>query len=105
MKKLLGIFVCMLLFAIIPLTTGTNIDTEGEEGTTYLSGIICFCRPNDPVIRAIWVHYRIVYDGSTESGWLRFLQKIIFPIPAEFVGYLGKHYLLLKFDGIIEFET
>jgi hypothetical protein len=105
MEKLkIFIIVGMLLLITLPVTIGTRIEPEpntGDVGWTFLRGIIT--KPqlknggNDVTFRAICVHYRTHWMGTTQWGVLHGFQKIT--LPNEYLGVMRNHYVFAKFDG------
>jgi hypothetical protein len=107
MKKLTAIMiVCMFILITIPVTVAMRIDLEpepktGDVGWTFLRGIIT--KPqlknggNDVTFRALFVHYRTHWMGTTQWGVLHGFQKIT--LPNDYLGVMRNHYVFAKFDG------
>ncbi len=105
-KQLLGLFICMLMVAMMPMAAGTNVadDTYEEEptqlGSCTLRGFI-----TKPTLvngghyiqfRVLYLHYSSRSLGQTEQGVLRGFQKIT--LPNDFTGYLGNHWCWARFS-------
>ena len=102
-KKIVGIILCTLMLAAIPVAAGTSSDTDTEKtgifGKTYVRGFILGSRTEGIVTSffALLVHYR-TYSlfGETDSGVLVF-QKVSFI--GKFSGHLGRFYVMGTFRG------
>jgi hypothetical protein len=71
-KKMIGLFICMLLVATIPLAAGMTDHTDNTTGTTALKktimfGIVANSKVTGRLItfRAVWIHYRVIGGGQT----------------------------------------
>jgi hypothetical protein len=108
-KKMVAIFMCMLVVALIPVAAGaTTKQTQDPEtsdiGVTYLRGIIT--KPqlvnggNYISFRCIWVHYNTRGIGESQSGFLHLFQKLVVDI--DKIGYIGNHFVLARFQGQLD---
>ena len=110
-KKVIGILVCMMMLAMIPIAAGLNSDmtcTETEpiiettpiEGKkTFIVGIVT--KPHLVLFgqfisfRAVRVRYFIRGEGRTVS--VRNLQKLTFK--NDYRGLVANHFVLAVFNG------
>lgn len=110
-KKMMGLFMCMLMLATIPMVTAveTETTTPPEEettdiGATFIRGLIT--RPRlvnggrHIEFRAIYVHYRTRSIGESQTGTLKLLQKLT--LNNDFTGFVGNHYIFARFDGKLD---
>ncbi len=110
-KKIMGLLMCMLMLATIPMVAAVDIKanqpSEGEPtaiGSTFIRGFIT--RPRlvnggkDIQFRAIYVHYRTRSIGEIQTGTLKLLQKLV--LENDFIGFVGKHYVFAIFDGSLD---
>ena len=103
-RKEVGILVCMMLLAMIPIAAGIDVcpekDTTGPLDRSVVRGIVLFPRPSangkNIVFFAIRLHYTTVNLGETQSGVLR-LQRVV--IPRDVNGFVGKFYIFASFKG------
>lgn len=106
-KKIIGIMVCMMMLAMIPIASGANFCSDaGETGPldkTFIRGIVLFPRPSvngkNLVFFAFRLHYRTTNMFDPEVGVLR-LQRVT--IPRDLQGYVGKFYIFGSFKGSLE---
>jgi len=108
-KKIIGLFLCMLMLAMIPLAAGIDIAPDAEEetlqlGSTFMFGIIT--KPSlrngghSIVFRAVWLKYRTRGIGEIQSGTLRLFQKLT--LPNDFMGFVGNHFVMARFSGALD---
>jgi hypothetical protein len=72
-KKMIGLLICMLFIATIPMAAGMEIsDDDDTTGTTALKKTFMWGMIINPTItsrtitfRAIWVHFRVFGGGYT----------------------------------------
>jgi hypothetical protein len=110
-KKILAIFMCMLLIALIPVAAGTNDQTKPKDpqaadiGYTHIMGLIT--KPklvnngHSLEFRCIWVHYMTHGIGEKMTGNLHMMQKLI--LPNDFTGYIRSHMIMARFSGELHF--
>ena len=104
-KKIVGIILCTLMLATIPLAAAMPHEAENAtENTgifdrTVVQGIILGSRSEGRVTSffAIFVHYK-TYSllGEKDSGVLMF-QKVSFT--GKFTGHLGRFFVMGTFPG------
>lgn len=108
-KKVIGILVCMMMLAMIPIAAGLNsditctdpiIETTPIEGKkTFIVGIVT--KPHLVLFgqfisfRAVRVRYFIRGEGRTVS--VRNLQKLTFK--NDYKGLVANHFVLAVFNG------
>ena len=106
-KELIGILICMMMLATIPIVAGIQLDTNptttettGPFDKTFIRGIILFPRlasgGKEINFLAVRVHYRTISLVETKEGVLK-LQRVT--IPNELNGILGKFYIFGTFQG------
>jgi len=119
-KKVIGILVCMMLMAMIPVAAGLNCDTEttetklicnnepGREGLldyTIIRGVTLFSRSTfggEFRFFAVRIHYTTIYIGGVKSGTI-ILRSITLPsIPN---GFIGNFYIMGSFRGNLDAYT
>jgi len=111
-KKVIGILVCMMMLAMIPLAAGLDVekqlpekDTTGGLDKTLIRGIVLFPRSSmggDFKFFAVRVHYTTISLGGIKSGTI-LLQRISLPeIPT---GIVGNFYLMGSFRGNLDAYT
>lgn len=92
-KKILGIFICMLVLTMIPVTAGATTQPEPETtdiGWTTIQGIIV--RPQQVnggalvEFKCVFVHYVAQGLGQRVTGFRYGLQKMV--IPSTFYGVM-----------------
>jgi hypothetical protein len=107
-KKILGIFICMLVMTMIPVAAGATADTsknpeQSKLGWTFVQGII-----TQPVFenggalmsfRCIFVHYSTKGIGQHQSGVLHMGQRLI--VPGDFHGIIGNNFIIARFPGTL----
>jgi hypothetical protein len=107
-KKVIGILVCMMLLALIPMAAGMTCETSQSESTglldkTTIRGIVLFPRLKDGgktvTFLAVRLHYRTTNLGETRTGVLRVAHV---EIPNNFNGYMGKFYIFGTFRGALD---
>jgi hypothetical protein len=110
-KKMMGLFLCILMIATIPMVAAVNTKTtippgEGttDMGSTFIRGFITKPKLINGghyiSFRAIFVHYNTHSIGETQSGTLKMLQKLT--LDNDFTGFVGSHYIFAKFDGKLD---
>ena len=119
-KKVIGILVCMMLMAMIPVAAGLNCDTETTEtkficnnepepesilDNTVIRGVILFPRSifgGDFRFFAVRIHYTTIYLGGVKTGTI-ILRSITLPnIPN---GFIGNFYIMGLFRGNLDAYT
>jgi hypothetical protein len=107
-KKILGIFICMLVLTMIPVTAGATTEPEPETnniGWTTIQGIL-LTRPkhlnNGAVIsfRCLFVHYVAQGIGQRTTGFRYLGQEMV--IPSNFNGVLMNHMIMGYCVGQLE---
>jgi hypothetical protein len=102
-KKILGIFICMLVMTMIPVAAGTNIETPqpSKLGTTFVQGIITQPKiENNGALmsfRCIFVHYNTIGVTQGQTGFLWGWQRLV--LPGDFHGIIGNHFIAARFPG------
>jgi hypothetical protein len=112
-KKILAIFMCMLMITLIPVAAGaaekqTKDPQPADIGVTHIRGIIT--EPSFTygmkyiTFRCVWVHYTTRGLGEHSSGTLHLLQKLT--LKNDFQGvFFGKHmfkFIMGSFPGELE---
>ena len=117
-RKVIGILVCMMLMAMIPVAAGLNCDTETTETKlicnnepegvldyTIIRGVTLFSRSTfggEFKFFAVRIHYTTVYIGGVKSGTIM-LRSITLPnIPN---GFIGNFYIMGAFRGNLDAYT
>jgi len=119
-KKVIGILVCMMLMAMIPVAAGLNYDTETTETKficnnepepesildyTIIRGVVLSPRSTfggDFRFFAVRIHYITIYLGGIKTGTI-ILRSITLPsIPN---GFVGNFYILGSFRGNLDAYT
>ena len=105
-KKIVGIILCTLMLATIPLAAAMPHEAENAtENTgifdrTVVQGIILGSKTEGRVTSffAIFVHYKIysLLGGEKDSGVLMF-QKVSFT--GKFTGKIGQFFIMGTFPG------
>lgn len=109
-KKILGIFMCMLVMTMIPVAAGANTEPKNDPeaskiGWTTLQGIIFGMHEiNGGALiefRCIFVHYVGQGIGQRTTGF-RYGGQIMV-IPGAFKGALMPHMIMGWCPGVLEF--
>jgi len=109
-KKILAIFMCMLVIALIPVAAGATTEQPkspqtSDVGSTIIRGIITKPKLENGghyvSFRCIWVHYSTRGIGQTQSGFLHLFQKLV--LKNNFQGYVGDHMIIAHFPGLLQF--
>jgi hypothetical protein len=106
-KKILGIFICMLVMTMIPVAAGATTTTKNPEqskiGWTFVQGIITQPQFRNGgalmEFRCIFVHYTAVGIGQSQSGFMYMMQSMI--VPGDFRGIIGNHFIIARFLGTL----
>jgi len=107
-KKILGIFICMLVMTMIPVAAGATADTsnnpeQNKIGFTYVVGIITQpMRENNGALmsfRCIFVNYRTVGITQAQTGFLWGWQRLV--VDSNFHGIIGNHVIAARFPGLL----
>ena len=106
-RKVLGILVCMMMLALIPvaagLTTELEPQTTGVLDKTTVRGIVLFPRLSfggkNIVFFALRLHYRTVGVAESQTGIIR-CQRV--SIPNDLNGFMGNFYIFGTFRGNVE---
>lgn len=103
-KKILAIFVGMLVLALIPAAAGATVEqpeteTSDEMGVTMLYGWITKPQLVNGYVtfKCIFVHYYTRGFGEAQSGRLNLFQEL--QLSGSFIGFIGNHYILGRFNG------
>lgn len=107
-KKILGIFMCMLVMTMIPVAAGatTNNKETGKIGWTTLQGFT-LTQPKQInggaliSFRCLFVHYAVQGIGQRTTGIRYGGQEMV--IPANFNGILMNHMIMGWCIGALEF--
>lgn len=109
-KKIIGIFVCMLLLTMIPVAAGINGQEEAPEpgkiGWTTLQGFL-LTQPKSVnggaliMFRCLFVHYVAQGLGQRVTGF-RYAGQIMV-IPGTFHGLMANHIIMGWCPGALEF--
>jgi hypothetical protein len=106
-KKILGIFMCMLVMTMTPVAAGATINEPEPSsiGWTTLQGFIFGLREiNGGALiefRCIFVHYIGQGLGQRVNGFRYAGQMMV--IPGEFRGALMPHMIMGWVPGVLEF--
>ena len=80
-KKMIGLLICLLLVATIPIAAGMTVNDGDNTGTTALKKTFIIGLITNPVVtgrtitfRALWCHYRVL--GGGQKGTIT-MQKVI----------------------------
>jgi hypothetical protein len=106
-KKILGIFVCMLVMTMIPVAAGATADTSkthtSDMGQTYVLGIITQPKPemNGAMqsFRCIFVNWRTVGFTQAQTGFLWGWQRLY--VSSDFHGVISNHFIFARFAGLL----
>ena len=116
-KKIIGILVCIMLMAMIPVAAGLNCETqtteiksisdngpepEGLLDRTIIRGIVMFpraTRDGDFKFFAIRLHYTTIALGEVKTGSI-LLRSITLPNVPN--GLIGNFYILCSFRGNLD---
>jgi hypothetical protein len=107
-KKILGIFICMLVMTMIPVAAGATTDTsktpqQSKIGMTFVSGIITQpIKENNGALmsfRCILVHYNTIGVAQAQTGFLWGWQRLT--VPGDFHGTIGNHFIAARFPGLL----
>jgi hypothetical protein len=70
-KQLIGVLVCFIMLAVIPLAAGMTAPTCNTTGTTALKKTVIWGLIANPTttgktvtFRALWIHYRTIGGGE-----------------------------------------
>jgi hypothetical protein len=108
-KKIIAIFMCMLMIMLIPVAAGATDKNVKEPqtadiGYTIIRGFITKPQLENGghfiSFRCIYVHYMEKGIGAKEHGSLHMLQKLI--VENKFTGYIGNHFIIAKIHGTID---
>ena len=108
-KQLIGMSVCMMMLALIPVAAGMNcqvdsvkqcvesVDADTGLTKTFVRGIILRPRFTSRTISfgAVAVHYRVLGQGV--SGMIRFPQRM--SLDASYKGIVTGHFVCALFNG------
>jgi hypothetical protein len=107
-KKIIGIGLCMLLLAMIPVTAGMTIQEEPQPskiGWTTLQGFVFGVREVNGgaliVFRCLLVHYVGQGIGQRVTGFRYGGQMMV--IPGTFRGAIMPHIIMGWCPGVLEF--
>ena len=119
-KKIIGILVCTMLMAMMPVVAGLNYDTETTETKfisnnepepegildhTIIRGVVLFPRSafgGEFRFFAVRIYYTTIYLGGVKSGTI-ILRNITLPsIPN---GFIGNFYIMGLFRGNLDAYT
>ena len=108
-SKVVGILVCMMMLATIPIAAGLNSEVGYECGTTgifdktIIRGIVLFPKVSQDGktinFLALRLSFRTIYLDGITHGIVKF-QCI--QIPSNFKGYFGKFYIIGTFRGSLD---
>ncbi|MFH1013338.1 MAG: hypothetical protein V1769_02375 [Thermoplasmatota archaeon] len=108
-KKILGIFVCMLVMSMIPVAAGATVNQDpktSDIGWTTIQGIT-LTRPREInggaliSFNCLFVHYVGQGIGQRTTGFRYFGQEMT--IPGTFRGVLMPHMIMGICPGVLEF--
>ena len=105
-SKVVGVLVCMMMLATIPIAAGLNCEIEPECKTTdifaktTIRGIVLFPRISQDGktinFLAIRLNFRTIEPDGINYGVVKLHR---FQIPKNFNGYLGNYYIFGSFRG------
>ncbi len=108
-SKAIGILVCMMMLATIPIAAGLNsevgskCETTGIFDKTIIRGIVLYPRISQDGktinFLALRLSFRTIYLDGITHGIVKF-QRI--QIPNNFKGYFGKFYIIGTFRGSLD---
>jgi len=107
-RKIIGIGLCMLLLAMIPVTAGMTVQEEPQPskiGWTTLQGFVFGVREVNGgaliIFRCLFVHYVGQGIGQRVTGFRYGGQLMV--IPGVFKGVLMPHIIMGWCPGVLEF--
>jgi hypothetical protein len=107
-KKILGIFICMLVMTMIPVAAGATVNKNPQPsniGWTTVQGFIFGLKElNGGALlefRCLFVHYIGQGMGQRTTGFRYGGQMMV--IPGEFRGALMPHMIMGWVPGVLEF--
>jgi hypothetical protein len=108
-SKAIGILVCMMMLATIPIAAGLNCEIGSKCGTTgifnktIIRGIVLYPRISQDGktinFLALRLSFRTIYLDGITHGLVKF-QRI--QIPNNFKGYFGNFYIFGTFRGSLD---
>ena len=108
-SKVVGILVCIIMLATIPIAAGLNCEIEPECKTTdifaktTIRGIVLFPRISQDGktinFLALRLSFRIIEPDGITYGVVKLHR---FQIPNNFKGYLGNFYIFGSFRGSLD---
>lgn len=108
-NKIVGIFLCTLVLAMIPVVTGATINQDSQPskiGWTTIQGFL-LTRPREANggsliwFRCLFVHYTAQGLGQRATGFRYGGQMMV--IPSSFRGVLMPHIIMGWCVGVLEF--
>ena len=112
-KKILAIFMCMLVIALIPVAAGAATNqTQDPQASGLIRhysvvGIIAFKHDTNGqhsvTFRCVWVHFNAHDFGAKSTGVLRGLQKLTVDTKSNWHGSIYAHFIMGTFDGSFDF--
>jgi hypothetical protein len=111
-KKVIGILVCVMVLAMMPMAAGLGVEKESSVtgptqylDKTLIRGIVLFPRSSiggDFKFFAVRLHYTTISLGGIKCGTI-LLRSITLPdIPT---GFVGNFYLMGSFRGNLDAYT
>jgi hypothetical protein len=108
-SKIVGILICMMLLAVVPIAAGIELNKEPQKDPaglfdrTTVRGLVLFKRTaqgGDTIkFFALRLHYRTIsLNGERESGIIMF-QPV--SIPNTMTGYYGHFFIMASFRGTL----
>lgn len=108
-KKIVALFMCMLMLTLIPVVAGstdkpTNDPRTTDTGFTIIRGFIT--KPqltsggHSITFRCIYIHYMSKGIGYKEIGTLHMFQKLT--VENNFDGYIGNHFIMARISGDLD---
>ncbi len=108
-SKVVGILVCMMMLATIPIAAGLNSEVGYECGTTgifdktIIRGIVLFPKVSQDGKTINFLALRLSFRTIEPDGITYGVVKLHrFQIPNNFKGYLGNFYIFGSFRGSLD---
>jgi hypothetical protein len=105
--KMIGIFICMLMLATIPLAAGMNVEDNDPEptdiGRTIVRGFYFGYKPNGIGNKffALRIHYTEITGTETTAGIVRLSRCNV----GQFTGGFMRGFGIFGFFGYMAFAT
>lgn len=107
-SKVVGVLVCMMMLATIPIAAGLNCkvgskcETTDIIAKTTIRGIVLFPRISQDGKTINFLAIRLAFRTIKPDGITHGMVKLHrFQIPKNFNGYLGNYYIFGSFIGCL----